>query len=207
MRSAQSDLAQISEIWQQGTQHLPRTNRCLCSQVLLTDFSAEVAAKCMNRLAKLSARFIGNRGFSIGIDDVTPAPALQTAKAGLMRTGCADLAFSILSDLRCLTWPLLSYLASTVSCTCAILVKGGTWSRTMASGKSASTSAIVETDMRSRAAPGSRSVTTSSGSMPPGQSSCHRAWEGTRRWKPRCRRALPASCLDIRASSNVHICR
>lgn len=60
-------------------------------QVLLTDFSPEVAAKCMNRLAKLSARFIGNRGFSIGIDDVTPAPALQAAKAELMRTGCAPV--------------------------------------------------------------------------------------------------------------------
>lgn len=59
-------------------------------QVLLTDFSAEVAAMCMNRLAKLSARFIGNRGFSIGIDDVTPAPSLQKAKAGLMRTGCVS---------------------------------------------------------------------------------------------------------------------
>ena len=34
----------------------------------------------MNRLAKLSARFIGEQGFSIGIDDVTPA---QQLKAGL----------------------------------------------------------------------------------------------------------------------------
>lgn len=98
----------------------------------MTDFSAEVAAKCMNRLAKLSARFIGNRGFSIGIDDVTPAPALQAAKAGLMRTGCAFLhpAFSVLS-------------------TCTILISSGTWSLTIASGESASTSPIVQTDLRS----------------------------------------------------------
>lgn len=41
----------------------------------------------MNRLAKLSARFIGNRGFSIGIDDVTPAPMLQAAKHKLMVDG------------------------------------------------------------------------------------------------------------------------
>lgn len=164
----------------------PEQAELLCSQVLLTDFSAEVAAKCMNRLAKLSARFIGNRGFSIGIDDVTPAPALQAAKAGLMRTGCAylHLAFRILS-------------------TCAMLIKGGAWSLTIASGTSASTSPIEGTDARSRDAPGSRSVTTSSGSTPPGQSSCHRAWEGTRRWKPRCRCALPASCLKIGATSNV----
>ena len=41
----------------------------------------------MNRLAKLSARFIGDRGFSIGIDDVTPAPALLVAKQKLMTDG------------------------------------------------------------------------------------------------------------------------
>ena len=40
----------------------------------------------MNRLAKLSARFIGNRGFSIGIDDVTPAPRLVEAKKKLVQT-------------------------------------------------------------------------------------------------------------------------
>ena len=41
----------------------------------------------MNRLAKLSARFIGNRGFSIGIDDVTPAPLLVDKKQQTVRTG------------------------------------------------------------------------------------------------------------------------
>ena len=46
-------------------------------QVLTTDFSARAAAGVMNRLAKLSARFIGEQGFSIGMDDVTPAPELQ----------------------------------------------------------------------------------------------------------------------------------
>ena len=46
-------------------------------QVLTTDFSARAAAAVMNRLAKLSARFIGEQGFSIGIDDVTPAHELQ----------------------------------------------------------------------------------------------------------------------------------
>lgn len=60
----------------------------LCvSQVLNTDFSPQAAAACMNRLAKLSARFIGDRGFSIGIDDVTPAPALLVAKQKLMTDG------------------------------------------------------------------------------------------------------------------------
>ena len=41
----------------------------------------------MNRLAKLSARFIGNRGFSIGIDDVTPAPRLVKAKQKAVEAG------------------------------------------------------------------------------------------------------------------------
>ena len=41
----------------------------------------------MNRLAKLSARFIGNRGFSIGIDDVTPAPVLVDKKQQTVSTG------------------------------------------------------------------------------------------------------------------------
>lgn len=41
----------------------------------------------MNRLAKLSARFIGNRGFSIGIDDVTPAARLVSKKQQTVSTG------------------------------------------------------------------------------------------------------------------------
>ena len=48
-------------------------------KVLTTDFSARAAATVMNRLAKLSARFIGEHGFSIGIDDVTPAHVLQAS--------------------------------------------------------------------------------------------------------------------------------
>lgn len=41
----------------------------------------------MNRLAKLSAHFIGNRGFSIGIDDVTPATRLVDKKQQTVSTG------------------------------------------------------------------------------------------------------------------------
>ncbi|CAI8603101.1 unnamed protein product [Vicia faba] len=40
--------------------------------VLLRDYKSDAAASCMNRLAKLSARWIGNHGFSIGIEDVQP---------------------------------------------------------------------------------------------------------------------------------------
>ena len=55
------------------------------SQVLTSDFSARTAAVVMNRLAKLSARFIGENGFSIGIDDVTPAHELQVASRSFAR--------------------------------------------------------------------------------------------------------------------------
>ncbi|CAM6102061.1 unnamed protein product [Calypogeia fissa] len=48
--------------------------------VLLRDYNSEAAAVCMNRLAKLSARWIGNHGFSIGIDDVQPGAKLSQEK-------------------------------------------------------------------------------------------------------------------------------
>ncbi|RDY11124.1 DNA-directed RNA polymerase III subunit 1, partial [Mucuna pruriens] len=48
--------------------------------VLLRDYKAHAAASCMNRLAKLSARWIGNHGFSIGIDDVQPKGILTYKK-------------------------------------------------------------------------------------------------------------------------------
>lgn len=41
----------------------------------------------MNRLAKLSARWIGNHGFSIGIDDVQPPAKLITEKEKKIRSG------------------------------------------------------------------------------------------------------------------------
>ncbi|XP_024535104.1 DNA-directed RNA polymerase III subunit 1 [Selaginella moellendorffii] len=48
--------------------------------VLLRDYGEQAAASCMNRLAKLSARWIGNHGFSIGIDDVQPGSRLTVEK-------------------------------------------------------------------------------------------------------------------------------
>ncbi|EIE19808.1 beta and beta-prime subunits of DNA dependent RNA-polymerase [Coccomyxa subellipsoidea C-169] len=49
-------------------------------QVLANDFSSEAAGAVMRRLSKLSARFIGEHGFSIGVDDVTPALRLLQEK-------------------------------------------------------------------------------------------------------------------------------
>jgi len=59
-------------------------------QVLNSDYSPRVAAEAMNRLARLSARYIGERGFSIGIDDVTPADILTRRKAETVGSGYAE---------------------------------------------------------------------------------------------------------------------
>ena len=52
--------------------------------VLKNDVDPRSAAECMNRLAKLSSRFMGDHGFSIGIDDVTPAEKLTQQNAEKM---------------------------------------------------------------------------------------------------------------------------
>lgn len=41
----------------------------------------------MSRVAKMSARYMGNRGFSIGIDDVTPSSILQGKKGSVVSEG------------------------------------------------------------------------------------------------------------------------
>lgn len=41
----------------------------------------------MVRLAKMSARYMGNLGMSIGIEDVTPKPKLAAAKADIVAKG------------------------------------------------------------------------------------------------------------------------
>jgi len=48
--------------------------------LLIRDYNAHVAMRCMNRLAKLSGRWLGTNGFSIGIDDVTPSTMLLSGK-------------------------------------------------------------------------------------------------------------------------------
>lgn len=57
--------------------------------VLLRDHGPQVAARIMSRLAKLCARWLANRGFSIGIDDVTPPPRLVELKKRLLDEGSA----------------------------------------------------------------------------------------------------------------------
>ncbi|KAK6935961.1 RNA polymerase Rpb1, domain 5 [Dillenia turbinata] len=65
---------------QLGKATLGNGNKDGLYSVLLRDYNTHAAAACMNRLAKLSARWIGNHGFSIGIDDVQPGETLNNEK-------------------------------------------------------------------------------------------------------------------------------
>ena len=55
--------------------------------VLVRDFGSPEAIRCMSRLAKLSARYLGDRGFSIGIDDVTPSDRMLKLKTRILAEG------------------------------------------------------------------------------------------------------------------------
>ena len=54
---------------------------------LIRDNSVDVAAACMLRISKFSARWISNYGMSIGIGDVTPFKQLVEEKSKLIETG------------------------------------------------------------------------------------------------------------------------
>jgi len=54
---------------------------------ILRQFGEEETARALSRLARLSSAFIMNRGFSIGIGDVTPGPDLVHDKKRLVREG------------------------------------------------------------------------------------------------------------------------
>lgn len=56
---------------------------------LLRDYGADDAAKAMHRLAKLCSRWLGTRGFSIGVEDVSPGPILEREKASLVESAYA----------------------------------------------------------------------------------------------------------------------
>ncbi len=60
-------------------------------QVLSTDYGPKSAVTVMNRLARLSAKMIGERGFSIGIDDVTPADILLSKKSAAVEKGYEEV--------------------------------------------------------------------------------------------------------------------
>ncbi|KAI9222317.1 DNA-directed RNA polymerase III subunit C1 [Blastocladiella britannica] len=58
--------------------------------VALRDFGPVRAAECMNRLARFCARWLGQQGFSIGIQDVQPGRSLTDKKEDMVRKGYSD---------------------------------------------------------------------------------------------------------------------
>ncbi|KAK2152800.1 hypothetical protein LSH36_317g01042 [Paralvinella palmiformis] len=55
--------------------------------ILLRDYGEEEAARAMSRLARLCPAYLSNRGFSIGIGDVTPGVGLLKSKQELLDYG------------------------------------------------------------------------------------------------------------------------
>ncbi|KAJ3315902.1 hypothetical protein HDV04_000109 [Boothiomyces sp. JEL0838] len=58
--------------------------------VVNRDYGPVEAANCMNRIAKLAARWLANQGFSIGIDDVQPGEKLRAEKVKTVEKGYSD---------------------------------------------------------------------------------------------------------------------
>ena len=52
--------------------------------ILLRDYGPDVAVQAMNRLAKLSARWLSNQGFSVGVNDVYPGRKVVKNKQDLI---------------------------------------------------------------------------------------------------------------------------
>ena len=70
-----------------GKSTLGGGNKAGLFQVLSTDYGPPSSVRVMNRLARLSAKLIGEKGFSIGIDDVTPADLLIQEKETAVTRG------------------------------------------------------------------------------------------------------------------------
>ena len=58
--------------------------------VIMRDYGPDAAVQAMNRLARLSARWLTNQGFSIGIGDVYPGDRLVSLKKKLVEKAYAD---------------------------------------------------------------------------------------------------------------------
>ncbi len=81
-------------------------NKSNIFHIIMRDYSPEEAAVCMTRLSKLSARWISNYGFSIGISDVQPSEMLRNKKEELVQEGyqkCDNCIQMIHCSLLCWT--------------------------------------------------------------------------------------------------------
>lgn len=63
--------------------------------LMLKDFNGEEAGNALCRLARTISNFIANRGFSLGIDDVTPTRSLEQEKTSLLSQGYANVNSNI----------------------------------------------------------------------------------------------------------------
>lgn len=63
--------------------------KCSIFYAMLRDYGEDYAVAGMNRLARLSARWLGTQGFSIGIGDVYPSHELALKKKALMAAAMA----------------------------------------------------------------------------------------------------------------------
>ncbi|KAI7830730.1 hypothetical protein BC939DRAFT_392603 [Gamsiella multidivaricata] len=71
-------------------------NKSSLFYIVMRDYGSIEAANCMNRLAKLCARWLGTVGFSIGINDVQPGHILASKKDELVQNAyahCDDLIY------------------------------------------------------------------------------------------------------------------
>ena len=57
---------------------------------LMRDYTPGEAANCMRRLSKVTTRFLMERGFSIGIEDVTPSASLIRSKGQFVKESFAE---------------------------------------------------------------------------------------------------------------------
>ena len=76
----------------------------------------QVAADCMSRLARLTPNFLMNRGFSIGIGDVTPGENLIREKEKLVDNGlvcvcvCVCVCVRVCVHVQVYEYGLISYV-------------------------------------------------------------------------------------------------
>lgn len=68
--------------------------------VLLRDWGKDIAATAMWRLSRMTSYYLMNRGFSIGIGDVTPGSNLMKTKQSLLVEGYVVLNCGILKKFQ-----------------------------------------------------------------------------------------------------------
>lgn len=66
--------------------------------LMLKDFTGDEAGNALCRLARTISNFIANRGFSLGIDDVTPTNSLEHEKMNLLTNGYATVNEKIFEE-------------------------------------------------------------------------------------------------------------